>query len=148
MPPERSRPRHIDVAHRQAPAHRRPEYRADHELAAPPPRTLIREHEPETPQAAQVAAAPAEEPVAAPDEQTSEPALEDIQEEEPKKPRKRPWPLVIGVIAAVAVIIAAASGYAWYQGQLSPLSTDTTKHVRVTISSGSTPSVIADELQK
>jgi UPF0755 protein len=164
MPPERNRQRpSLEGVRRQVPQHRQPEYRADHELPPPPKRILIRDHEseavPQTPppvgeehvsqksEQPQEAEVPPQQSSEAEADTEAEPTLDDIKDEEPQKPRKKHWLLIIGGVLVVALIVAAGAAYAWYQGQLSPVSSDTTKHVRVVIAAGSTPNAIAEQLE-
>lgn len=106
-------------------AKRQPEYRPDHELPAPEPTPLLEEHEP---------------------------PLTDQKEQESLTPLtpKRNWKkwLLIGAGVLLAALIAVfIYAYSWYQGELAPVSSDTTKHVRVLIKSGSSPGLIADQLK-
>ncbi len=140
MPPERSKPRpSLNDVSRPIPK-LQPDYRPDHELPAPKPTPLLAEHKevvlPSTP-----------EPTS--DQDTIIPPQLDIPSDQgPKKRRSlRQW-IIGSVIVVVLVIIAAATAsYSWYQQQLTPVSTDTTKHIRVTIAPGTAPSAIADQLQ-
>jgi UPF0755 protein len=57
--------------------------------------------------------------------------------------------LFISLAALIALIVVLfVAAFVWYQGQLAPASEDTTKHIRVTIKSGSTPGMIAEQLEK
>ncbi|MDB5183890.1 MAG: putative Aminodeoxychorismate lyase [Candidatus Saccharibacteria bacterium] len=147
MPPERSRQRPVDGVHHRPTI--KPDYRPDHELKAPPRQVLIKEHEPEV--IAEVVAevkavVPEQEPTASAQEPATQ-TLDDIHDEEPMQIKSKKRWLIPLIAVIVVVIVAIISAYAWYQGQLAPVSTDTTKHVRVTIKVGSTPSAIADQLQ-
>jgi len=66
----------------------------------------------------------------------------------PKKPRSKAK-LLFAIFGGllVAILAVVASAYVWYQQQLSPVSADTTKHVRVTIKEGTSPSAIAKQLK-
>ncbi len=126
---------------------KQPEYRYDHELPAPKPVTMIREAAPVdhivTPDAPEVAT------------QTSAVSSVPVVQEQSigqgdKKPHKRPlWKWLFGILLAIMLMCAAIGAYAysWYQTQLTPVTEDTTKRVRVTIVSGSTPEIIAQQLQ-
>jgi len=130
MPPEANKPQPSLDGVRPP----QPEYRPDHELPAPPPQILIEEHEPEVPPQARIGAV----------------SLDEINhaDKPPQKTRKKMF-IIAGIVALLVVIVAACAGvYAWYQHELSPVSRDTSKHVRVTIASGSTPAAIAALLQK
>lgn len=106
------------------PPKRQPEYRPDHELPAPEPTPFLDKgvvmpsiSEPDTPSA-------------------------------PKKGGKlRKWILITLTALVAIVVLAAAGAYAWYQQQLAPASTDTSKHVRLTIAAGTSPSAIGDQLK-
>ncbi|MDB5177059.1 MAG: putative Aminodeoxychorismate lyase [Candidatus Saccharibacteria bacterium] len=101
---------------------RQPDYRPEHELPAPAPTHLL-----ELPKV----------------------AMEGLDETPPLK-SPRPWRkrLLMGIIFLILAAVSAAGGaYLWYQQQLAPVSTDTTKHVRVMIAAGTTPSAIADQLK-
>ncbi len=102
---------------------RKPDYRPDHELPAPDPTPLL-----ELPQ----------EGIEVPEQ--------DISSKKPRSSwRKR---LLIGAIfIALAAASAVGGAYLWYQQQLTPVSSDTSKHVRVTIAAGTTPDAIADQLK-
>jgi len=101
--------------------HLKPDYRPDHELPAPKPEPLLPKPE----------------------------QLSPIPPLSPKKSRRglRKW--IIAGISAFALVLLAAFGmaYSWYLSQLGPATSDTTKHVRVTIKPGTTPSEIASQLQ-
>lgn len=134
MPPETDRPRPSLEGMRLRPRTlRQPDYRPDHELPAPPRQELIAAHEPETPPTTTVSAV----------------SLEEIENHTPpQKSRKKPIIITAIIAVIVAIIAACGAAYAWYQHELSPLTSDTTKHVRVTIASGSTPAAIAALLEK
>lgn len=159
MPPERSTPRpSMDGMNRSRSPRLHPDYRPDHELPAPKHRDLIAAHEPEItlPTAApQPVPAPSTKQPVATDKTAAASAQElsdklDIDKIEdhvpaPKKPKKV-WLIVL--IAFVVVVIAVVGAvYSWYQSELAPVSADTTKHVRVTIDSGTTPVAIAEQLE-
>ena len=101
-----------------------PEYRYDHEL--PAPKTV---------------------------EMLGSGALDlTIADDTGQKPPKKRWSLgkkltvaATGLLVALLALLAGA--YVWYQQQLAPVTSDTAKHVRVTIESGSTPSAIAKQLK-
>lgn len=159
MPPERSKPRpSMDGMNRSRAPKLRPDYRPDHELPAPRPQTLIAAHEPET------ALAPVpEQPVPAPSSQqpiatdktvaasaeelSAKLDINKIEDHVPvsKKPKKI-WLIVLGG-CIVLIIAALVAVYGWYQSELAPVSTDTAKHIRVTIDPGTTPSAIAEQLE-
>ena len=119
------RPTVIPVRSSAAPRHpRQPELRYDHELPAPKSELLLEG---------------AEKP---------DLLLSNVPDESPK--RRLSKGKVIGVIVGVliAVVVALLVGaYGWYQQQLSPVSDNTTKHIRVTSTSGATPSAIAEQLE-
>jgi UPF0755 protein len=142
MAPDRSR-QSIDGFHRPIPkgSVHQPDYRPDHELPAPEPTPLIREHEPET-----TPAEPAP-PSVPPPTLIVEPSPESPNGT--KMPNRRGWKkwLFTGLIVlVVAAIIVVVSAFAWYQAQLAPVSTDTAKRVKVIIPSGTSPSKIGDLL--
>lgn len=128
MQPDENRPKpSLDGVKPVTPVKKAPELRYNHELPAPEPIEQI-------------------EATATPDKPTPNP----IGDDEPFKNKKRSWKkrllwLSVGII--IVLVAAIASAYAWYQVQLSPVSSDTTKHVRVTIKSGTTPSEIANQLK-
>lgn len=65
-----------------------------------------------------------------------------------RKSRKlRVFMIILSTIVLVAVMIFGGL-YSWYQSQLSPVTADTTKHVRLTIKPGMTPAEIANLLEK
>ncbi len=65
-----------------------------------------------------------------------------------RKSRKlRVFMIILSTILLVAVMIFGGL-YSWYQSQLSPVTADTTKHVRLTIKPGMTPAEIANLLEK
>ena len=100
-----------------------PGYRPEHELPAPVPTPLLELPKAET--------------------------MKDI-DKEPRPKKHRSWKkrLLIGVIFLILAIASAVGGaFLWYQQQLTPVSADTTKHVRVTITAGTAPSAIADQLK-
>lgn len=164
MPPERSKPRpSMDGMNRSRSPRLHPDYRPDHELPAPKHRDLIAAHEPEIAQPAVAQPVAAERPVPAPS--TKQPVATDktvaasaqelsdkldidkIEDHVPApKKRKKVW-LIILVTFIMLIIAALAAVYGWYQSELAPVSTDTTKHVRVTIDAGTTPTAIAEQLE-
>ena len=85
-------------------------------------------------------------PVQAPEVTPPEPPQTGLKA--PKKRRSK-GKLILTILGSVlvALLVVAAAAYAWYQQQLSPVSTDTTKHVRVTIKEGTSPAAIATQLQ-
>lgn len=126
MQPNKPRPSIDGVRRPKAAPTLQPDYRPDHELPAPEPQVLIEQNEPPT---------------------------------KDHKPRKlllaingkkgwKKWLLILGIFVLAVGIAVAVGAFVWYQQQLSPVSNDTTKHVRVVIESGSAPSAIADELQQ
>lgn len=123
MSPENKPRRSIDGVRRQPssepqPLRRQPDLRPDHELPAPKPEPLLPEHGGKT-------------------------SL-------PKLSRSHSWRKRMAMAAAaIAIIFLALMGvaYSWYLQQLSPVSSDTTKYIRVTIASGETPDTIAKDLQ-
>lgn len=66
---------------------------------------------------------------------------------EKKKSVKHRWARGGAIIVVVTAIIAVVSGYTWYQAELAPVSSDTTKRVRVVVAQGSSPGVIASKLK-
>lgn len=99
-----------------------PEYRYDHELPAPDPVGRI------------AAGATSDTPA-------------------PTVSSSRRWSLrkkiIVGLAAVLGlVIVAIISAAVWYQQQLTPVSNDTSLHVRVTIKSGTAPSAIAKQLKQ
>lgn len=72
----------------------------------------------------------------------------DDQNDQPIHRRNWRKIIIIASAAVVAlVVLLAISAFAWYQQQLSPASSDTAKHVRVTIPSGTAPNTIAKMLK-
>lgn len=69
-----------------------------------------------------------------------------------QKPPKKRWSLgkkitvIVGGLFVILVAIAAGA-VIWYQQQLAPVTNDTSKHIRVTIESGTAPSTIAKQLK-
>ncbi len=125
MPPKSNDKPTLDgmLPERKTPAKQpKPEYRYDHELPAPEKVELLE------------------------DKATGgEPSNE--------KPARKRWSLRKKIIVAasglvVAVIAVIGGAYLWYQQQLQPVTTDTTKHVRVTIETGTAPSAIAKQLKE
>lgn len=72
----------------------------------------------------------------------------DVAPEPPKKKRSK-LKLVFFIFAGlmVLVLLAVAGAFAWYQQQLSPVSSSASERVRVVIETGSTPNSIAKELK-
>lgn len=106
------------------PQPRQPDLRPDHDLPAPEPTPLL---------------------------ENTEKALPEITEPIVEPKRKKPGYVKWVLIGLIAFLVAAASvvmvGYSWYQAQLAPVSSDTTKHVRVTIKLRTSPSAIAAQLK-
>lgn len=131
QPNQRPRPS-MDGVHRSAPK-RQPELRPDHELPAPEPTPLL------------------DKPKAAVEKVVAKvtPALTEIKPDlsVKKLSAKKKWlvPSLVGL--AVVLIAAFVSTYVWYQGELAPVSNDTTKRVRVSIKPGTAPSAIAAQLK-
>lgn len=61
--------------------------------------------------------------------------------------KKSFWLKTIGAVLLAVITVASLAGYLWYAGQLSPLSEDTSKRVRMVIQPGTTPNQIAERLQ-
>jgi len=102
-----------------------PDYRPDHELPSPSPQSLLG------------------------DGGHIDMRITDNSESSlAKKPRSlsRIIASIIAAIIAVIVSVAIAS-YIWYQQELAPVTSDTSKHVRLTIVAGSSPSIIGDQLK-
>ncbi len=98
-----------------------PEYRYDHELPAPVPEKLL-------------------------DKGAVNLDLTGSNGASPQHPRRNK--LIVILIAIIGAILAMiVGGYVWYQQQLAPVTSDTSKRVRVTIESGATLSGIANELK-
>ena len=120
---------------------RKPDYRPDHELPAPEPTPMLTAPEVQL-QTYQ------SEPQNVPASRSSL----DMDDDKPNMTVKRPhrlnkWIIITSVAALLAVIAAFISVFVWYQGQLAPVTADTTKVVRFAIQPGSGLSVIADKLQ-
>lgn len=116
----------VDGISKPAKAPRGPEYRPDHELEAPAP-------QPKLTSGILEEVAP----------------IGDMAPEPRPKPRSKRKIIIIIAAAILSVaLIAALSAYAWYQQQLSPVSNDATKRVRVTIESGSSPTMIGTKLKE
>lgn len=127
MQPNDNKPKIIDGVRRPVkPAlTRKPDLRPDHDLPAPEPTPMLE----------------------APDEPRLESGMGPIIGQPKKKKSLKKW-LIVGGVAVVAVVVAALiAAFAWYQSQLAPVTDDTTKHVRVTVVSGSTPNMIAEQLE-
>jgi len=125
--------RSIDGVRRSAAASKpgskpKADYRPDHELPAPVPEPLI-------------------------EDQGNDMLLESGQDKKKsalglkKRRHWRWWATAIGGAILVALVVLAASAFAWYQRELSPVTSDTSRHIRVTIESGETPDAIASQLQ-
>lgn len=140
MPPERNKQRSsLDGVHRKH--KRQPDLRPDHDLPAPKQPVLIREHEPEK---------------IAPDTGKSVSASDlpeltgsDAQADERPAKRRNIKKWLLGILLVLLLLLggAGATGYTWYQQQLSPVSEDTSQRVRVIIAEGMTPSAIAQLLE-
>lgn len=80
-----------------------------------------------------------------------EPLLESGDEGLGSPRRQRKWKkwlfIVLGLLIA-GLIAGIAIAYMWYKQQLTPVSNDTTKYIRVTVEPGSPPAVIAKQLEK
>lgn len=115
----------IDGVHR--PVKRKPDLRPDHDLPAPEPTPLLEDHP----------------------EKMLESGLGLVGPGgEPKKRSLKKWLFIgIGVILTLIVAIVTVA-FVWYQAQLAPVSSDKSKHIRVTIVSGSAPSTIASQLEE
>lgn len=96
-----------------------PDYRPDHELAAPEIEQLLPEHT---------------------YEEVSSLGL-------PGRRSWLKWVTLVVLSVVVAAAIVFSLSYGWYQQQLRPESNDTTLHVRVNIVSGATPDMIAKKLK-
>lgn len=133
MQPNRQRTS-MDGMQRPKPVHKiRPDLRPDHELPAPEPTPLLKKGASTTPLP----------PVA--DSEKSDPVL-SLSTQQPFRIKK--W--LVATIAGLLIAAAATffTAYGWYQSQLAPVSSDTTKHIMVLIKSGMTPSEIGALLQK
>lgn len=133
MQPNRQRPS-MDGIQRPKPIHKiRPDLRPDHDLPAPEPTPLLKQG--------------VEKPVLP---TSSTLPLSDVPQslstQQPFKLKKWVIALIGGLLIAAAVSFFTA--YGWYQSQLTPVTSDTTKHVMVLIKSGMTPSEIGQLLQK
>ncbi len=134
MPPENKKPRpSLDGVRRPVrnnnPTRRpKPDLRPDHELPAPKPEPLIEDQ--------------GNDMMLDPGGGEKTPAIGL-----PKRRHWRRWVAIVGGIILVVLVVLAAGAYAWYQRELTPVTSDTTKHVRVVIESGETPDAIADELE-
>lgn len=95
-------------------------------------------------------------PVAKSEVVASEPTAKPVQEDKSGmslQPKKRAWGfkkviLVVVGLALAAGLMALAVVYNWYTQQLTPVSADTSKHVRVDIKQGTAPTAIASTLQE
>lgn len=111
------------------PVHLEPDLRPDHDLPAPDPIPMLD----------------------APDDlriESEAGGLSGVKTRKVKTGGKKKW-IIAGVVTIVLALIAAfAVGFVWYQSQLVAVTDDTSKRVKVTIVSGSTPSGIAEQLEK
>lgn len=131
MQPNDNRPKMIDGVRRPTKpvTPREPDLRPDHDLPAPEPTPMLE----------------------APDE----PRLESgdleghagLAEVQPKKRNVKKWLIVAGGVIVIALVAAFIAAFAWYQSQLAPVTDDTAKRVKVTIVSGTTPGMIAEQLE-
>lgn len=137
MAPERPRPSLDGVRPAQP---RQPDYRPNHELSAPPRQKLITAHEPEI----ATLQPPVVSPEPGPSTKVSAASLDDIENPtKPKKSRKKLFVMVVVASIVFVILAVIAAAIVWYQHELSPVTSDTSKHIRVTIATGSTPSAIA-----
>lgn len=130
QPNDNNKPKPSLDGMRPAPTPRAPEYRYDHELPAPEPVERIAQ-------------------TATPDPQPQQFEPKPIDDSKPPKKRLS-WKkrlLLAGIGLAIIAAALLAGAFVWYQQQLSPVSNDTSKRVRITIPTGSTPSQIADQLK-
>ncbi|MFZ2545078.1 MAG: endolytic transglycosylase MltG [Candidatus Saccharimonadales bacterium] len=118
-----------DVQSSTPDSRRQPDYRPDHELPAPDPVTLIDHKQPRFLYAG-----------------------DDITEDKKSLVVKRShsllkWLLAGFFVFVVAFVALVAVGYTWYQQELSPVSSDTSKRIRVKIVTGSSAK-IGERLQE
>ena len=100
---------------------RKPEYRPDHELPAPKPTLMLPKFD-----------------------TLSLPKLSKLT-----KPHRIRRYVFAGFALLISILIASfAVAYIWYKQELTPVTTDTTKRVRVTIPAGASPMDIGQELKK
>ena len=112
------------------PPARQPEYRYDHELPAPEPVDKLAPGQEQSPK-----------PSIAPK------PIHDFPESPRKGSSLRKKLLIFLLVLFVVAAAALAGAYAWYQQELSPVTSDKDERVRVTIESGSTPTQIAEQLK-
>jgi UPF0755 protein len=124
----------------QSAGQRKPDYRPDHELPAPDPVPLLAEHK-ETMPVSEASPQPSVFPDVSLPSQSDQKSAHTFS-------RRKKW--IFGIIAAtiIALVVAVSACFIWYQQHLSPVSTDTTKHIRVIIAPGTTPDAIGKILQK
>lgn len=88
-------------------------------------------------------------PVAPAEEHLQTIQLNDPQTDLGKQKTKRPkklWKIILSIFVVLVVAVGVA-GVLWYQRSLSPVSDDESQLVSVTIESGSSPSMIANQLE-
>lgn len=133
MQPNRQRPS-MDGMQRPKPVHKiRPDLRPDHELPAPEPTPLLKKGT-EATKSPQL-----------PNLKTDD-ASSSLTTQQPFKVKKWLVATIAGLLLAAAITFFTA--YGWYQTQLAPVTSDTTKHVMVLIKPGMTPSEIGALLEK
>ena len=133
MQPNRQRPS-MDGMQRPKPVHKiRPDLRPDHDLPAPKPTPLLKKGTDALPTPSL--------PVI-----TTDDTPPSLSTQKPFRVKKWLVATIAGLLVAAAVTFFTA--YGWYQSQLSPVTSDTAKHVMVLIKSGMTPSEIGALLEK
>lgn len=109
----------------------KPDLRPDHDLPAPEPTPLID--------------APDEPRLQSGDAIDDKPA--GLAEVAPKKMNRKKWLFIAGGVVVAVLVALFIAGFAWYQAQLAPVTDDTSKRVNLTVVAGSTPSMIAEQLE-